>query len=168
MLTMSYVTLFLKGSCNSVVLCTISCHRHLAQSKGWRTFTLHIMLYTMFCFRPHEIVQVVSLHNSVFSGQPKVVHKFALTLNTRKGKRRFVSQNALLQHFPNEIFLLFLSKQCFALQLNHMYLLSPKHKGDVCLMKTKLMFSVYYLFIYEDKPAKFLPKTFTSMLSTSL
>lgn len=50
------------------------------------------MLYTMFWFRPDEIVQVVSLHNSVFSGQPKVVHKFALNVANhfefQKGERK--------------------------------------------------------------------------------
>lgn len=92
-LTMPYVNLFLKGSCNSVILCTISCHGHLVQHEGWRTSTLHIMLYPMLCFRRDEIVQVASLRNGVFSGQPKVVHKFALNLanhfEPQKGSKRF-------------------------------------------------------------------------------
>ena len=92
MLTMSYVILFLKGSCNSMILCTTSCHGHLVQHEGWRTFTLYIMLYTMLCFRRDEIVQVVSLRDSVFSGQPKVMHKFALNLanhfEPQKGERK--------------------------------------------------------------------------------
>lgn len=171
MLTMSYVTLFLKGSCNSVVLSTISCHRHLLQSKGWRTFTLHTMLYTMFCFRPEEIVQVVRLHNSVFSGQPKVVHKFALTLanhfEQQKGERKICKSKRFALAFSKWNIFTFPLKIVFCFVVKpHVLTFSKAQRW--CVFNENKINVFCLLFIYEDKPANFLPKTFTSMLSTSL
>lgn len=76
---------------------------------------LYIPCYYMLCFRQDEGTQVVSLHNCVFSGQQKVVHKFGLNLlnQVEHQREKFVSQILCFRIFQLIYFVFFSYSRSF-------------------------------------------------------
>ena len=78
------------------------------------------MLYPMWCSRQDKIIQVASLCNNVFSGQPKLVHKFGLNLanhfEPQKGKKKIYKSKCFALAFSKWNTFPFRTMFCFVVK----------------------------------------------------